>query len=374
MMENWMDKMDFQDQVSWSFAKEPLMELVPPNHHLFGSVRRAPARGCGSFAMEARMRLDQLKSGCGSSQAPRDLSTGPLWNPAHQRETPETVLDLVELLEVDDEEEDEGSWLYAPTKTRGHVDNDSALRWCRQVLDNPAPEVEAACRQLVKWLHQSKATQLTASSARLDPHGSFSPAPESLDGSRRNDPNIGSYRLQDITDVHIMARIQEASLRQELVSTPSRVPATWIGRDTQQPSHAPPAQPSPKLTRLHQQVTQFKLMKLAQNQASHGRTRPPLRTSLRSLQAVRNSRSLDTEIDTGVLAASGESPSVTSPVNLSVPVKDRSVQSPTVRRLLRSQSLSPARDPPCPRAYLPARGRVFAALTEPAASVPWRQL
>lgn len=94
---------------------------------------------------------------------------------------------------------------------------------------------------------------------------------------------------------------------------------------------------SPKLSRLQQQVTQFKLLKLAQTQGTRSRclsvpgllqrgvklplfliehchldfssnlamclagttavrTRSPLRTSLRSLQAVRNSRSFDTDI------------------------------------------------------------------------------
>lgn len=92
---------------------------------------------------------------------------------------------------------------------------------------------------------------------------------------------------------------------------------------------------SPKLSRLQQQVTQFKLLKLAQSQGTRCRclsvpvllqrvmlplvviehchlefssnlamcltgtttvrTRSPLRTSLRSLQAVRNSRSFDTD-------------------------------------------------------------------------------
>lgn len=92
---------------------------------------------------------------------------------------------------------------------------------------------------------------------------------------------------------------------------------------------------SPKLSRLQQQVTQFKLLKLAQSQGTHSRslsvpvfqkramlplfvtehchlefpsnlatfltgtttvrTRSPLRTSLRSLQAVRNSRSFETD-------------------------------------------------------------------------------
>ncbi|XP_037603770.1 LOW QUALITY PROTEIN: SLAIN motif-containing protein-like [Sebastes umbrosus] len=117
-----------------------------------------------------------------------------------------------------------------------------------------------------------------------------------------HDSMTTSYRLQDTTDVHFMARVQEASLRQDYVPMPAR-------RRPESPpslsslSASPRQSPTPVAKRgcpnwpdFHQQVTQFKLLKLAQNQAtSPGRTRSPLRTSLRSLQAVRNSRSLDTD-------------------------------------------------------------------------------
>lgn len=50
--------------------------------------------------------------------------------------------------------------LYEFPKKQVSVDTKSALTWCRHVLDNPSPEMEAACRLLTNKLDQSKqATQ-----------------------------------------------------------------------------------------------------------------------------------------------------------------------------------------------------------------------
>lgn len=201
-----------------------------------------------------------------------------------------------------------------------------------------------------------------------------------------------------------MARLQEASLRQDYVYTPRTLEspltlpscfnttATNICVDnithgnktepscsrtadlsSRSQSPTPPAGQncqSPKLARLHQQVTQFKLLKRAQNQGSSSRSSSPLRTSLRSLQAVRSSRSLDTDdydIDQiiqprlGISSRIGSSSRSSSRLNSFLDsVKDVPVRSTAVKRCQRSHSLSPCR---IPHPSLTAQARVFASAT-----------
>ncbi|XP_058885791.1 SLAIN motif-containing protein 1-like isoform X2 [Acipenser ruthenus] len=75
--------------------------------------------------------------------------------------TEPTVFDEVEILDLDtacnSEGEDEDNWLYVSPKTRLTCEQRalSPLQWCRQVLDNPPPEVEAAKRSLCLRLEQA---------------------------------------------------------------------------------------------------------------------------------------------------------------------------------------------------------------------------
>ncbi|KAG7223262.1 hypothetical protein INR49_015618, partial [Caranx melampygus] len=214
-----------------------------------------------SFAMDARIRLDHLKSGC-KSPSPSCAVDGTLFNYSCQKETwgseskeEESALDLVELLDVEDEEQDEESWLYESPKKQMTEKNESALRWCRHVLDNPSPEVEAACRLLISRLDESKRAALRASAAK---------------------------------------------------------------RSCQ----------SPNLVRLHQQVTQYKLLKLAQSQASM-KSNVPLHS-----------------------------------------VRDSSARVTAMKKLQRSQSLSPCRIPHPAKGYLSGHGRVFAS-PERSMAVAW---
>ncbi|KAK1170063.1 SLAIN motif-containing protein 1a isoform X1 [Acipenser oxyrinchus oxyrinchus] len=75
--------------------------------------------------------------------------------------TEPTIFDEVEILDLDtacnSQGEDEDNWLYVSPKTRLTCEQRalSPLQWCRQVLDNPPPEVEAAKRSLCLRLEQA---------------------------------------------------------------------------------------------------------------------------------------------------------------------------------------------------------------------------
>ncbi|XP_056611258.1 SLAIN motif-containing protein 1a isoform X2 [Triplophysa dalaica] len=172
-----------------------------------------------------------------------------------------TVLDEVEILNLDvilpcDGESDH-NWLYVSPKAKlfPHFLL-SALQWCRHVLDNPRAEVELAKRSLCYKLDQAKRwrgllSSCVSSSLLYSPLDGISsvtscskpftkPAlteqtdnvhhqrplsPQSsidseLSVSELEEDSISiSYKLQDMTDVEVMARLQEESLRQEYATS-----------------------------------------------------------------------------------------------------------------------------------------------------------
>ncbi|XP_074419515.1 SLAIN motif-containing protein 1 isoform X1 [Larus michahellis] len=182
-----------------------------------------------------------------------------------------TVLDEVAVLELEDGGcgQDEDTWLYVlPTKSLTPQEKSlSPLQWCRRVLDHPNPEIEAAKRSLCFRLEQASRWRNLFSTpvslafpyspvARLTPYtnGFNSPSfsktsskailtpertgyisrssplsPQSsidseLSTSELEDDSISmGYKLQDLTDVQIMARLQEESLRQDYASTSASV-------------------------------------------------------------------------------------------------------------------------------------------------------
>ncbi|XP_077926344.1 SLAIN motif-containing protein 1 isoform X1 [Halichoerus grypus] len=186
---------------------------------------------------------------------------------------PPTLLDEVEPLDLESvaawRDEDDYTWLYVgSSKTFTSSEKSlSPLQWCRHVLDNPTPEMEAARRSLCFRLEQvSRWRSLFSSNvslafpyspvARLSPYSngintpSFSKtsnkailtpertgytsrgsplSPQSsvdseLSTSELEDDSISmGYKLQDLTDVQIMARLQEESLRQDYASTSASV-------------------------------------------------------------------------------------------------------------------------------------------------------
>ncbi|KAM5182278.1 SLAIN motif-containing protein 1 isoform 3-T3 [Mantella aurantiaca] len=157
----------------------------------------------------------------------------------------------------------DGLYVSPAKKPRPYETSLSPMDWCRQVLDNPSPEIEAAKRSLCFRLEQAGRWRSLFSTpvsmsfpyspvARLTPYcnGVNSPSilktptkailtpektgynlkmsplsPQSsidseLSTSELEDDSIAmGYKLQDLTDVQIMARLQEESLRQDFAST-----------------------------------------------------------------------------------------------------------------------------------------------------------
>ncbi|XP_058704356.1 SLAIN motif-containing protein 1 isoform X4 [Poecile atricapillus] len=184
-----------------------------------------------------------------------------------------TVLDEVAVLELEDGcGEDEDTWLYVlPTKTHTPREKSlSPMQWCRRVLDHPTPEIEAAKRSLCFRLEQASRWRNLFSTpvslafpyspvARLTPYtnGCNSPSfsktsskailtpertgyisrssplsPQSsidseLSTSELEDDSISmGYKLQDLTDVQIMARLQEENKLRRSMPNLARMPST----------------------------------------------------------------------------------------------------------------------------------------------------
>ncbi|XP_067375721.1 SLAIN motif-containing protein-like isoform X4 [Channa argus] len=169
----------------------------------------------------------------------------------------QTALDEVDVLDLEDEcadVEDEDCWLYvSPKKQMADTAPESPLKWCRQVLDHRSPETEIACRTLMNRLDQTSRWRNMYSSPSADAglagSGLISPgyhkstnkslltcgssgvtnmqsalsSQSSIDSelSTSDDSISMGYKLQDLTDVQIMARLQEESLRQDYASSAS---------------------------------------------------------------------------------------------------------------------------------------------------------
>nr|XP_020008350.1 SLAIN motif-containing protein 1 isoform X2 [Castor canadensis] len=136
---------------------------------------------------------------------------------------PPTLLDEVEPLDLESlaawRDEDDYTWLYVgSSKTLTSSEKSmSPLQWCRHVLDNPTPEMDAARRSLCFRLEQGYASR----GSPLSPQSSVD---SELSTSELEDDSISmGYKLQDLTDVQIMARLQEESLRQDYASTSASV-------------------------------------------------------------------------------------------------------------------------------------------------------
>nr|KAF6428460.1 SLAIN motif family member 1 [Rousettus aegyptiacus] len=160
--------------------------------------------------------------GAGSGPEPGGAGTPP-GGAAAPPSPPPTLLDEVEPLDLQSvaawRDEDDYTWLYVgSSKTFSSSEKSlSPLQWCRHVLDNPTPEMEAARRSLCFRLEQG----YTSRGSPLSPQSSID---SELSTSELEDDSISmGYKLQDLTDVQIMARLQEESLRQDYASTSASV-------------------------------------------------------------------------------------------------------------------------------------------------------
>uniref|UniRef100_A0A3P8XLL3 SLAIN motif family, member 1a n=1 Tax=Esox lucius TaxID=8010 RepID=A0A3P8XLL3_ESOLU len=134
--------------------------------------------------------------------------------------TEPTVLDEVNILDVDSlfKEGSEDTWLYVSAKARLRGESPvTPLQWARHVLDSPRAELEAARRSLCLRLDQDRSLRRSL----LSPQSSVD---SELTASELEDDSITQgYKLQDLVDVQVMARLQEESLRQDYAATPTSV-------------------------------------------------------------------------------------------------------------------------------------------------------
>ncbi|KAM3612212.1 uncharacterized protein V6R79_004734 [Siganus canaliculatus] len=300
----------------------------------------------------------------------------------------QTALDEVDVLDLEDEcaeIEDEDSWLYvSPKKQVADAGPESPLKWCRQALDHRSPETEMACRTLISRLDQSsrwrnmysspsaeagsagsglispgyhKSTNksvLTCGTSGVPTMQSALSSQSSIDSelSTSDDSISMGYKLQDLTDVQIMARLQEESLRQDYASSSAsasrrsstaslqslRRGGTYSDQEfdcysledeedefcsmpqrrhrfTPSPLGSPRClspstsnhgqeytsrlgAPRTRTPRRSLQGPSAELLKFAKSEEELRRSMPNLapRTSLRSLEAVRNSRSMEANL------------------------------------------------------------------------------
>ncbi|XP_069554327.1 SLAIN motif-containing protein 1-like isoform X4 [Brachyistius frenatus] len=128
-----------------------------------------------------------------------------------------SVLDELELLDLDSlscSDESDETWLYVASRARDTSDDSlGPLQWCRQVLDSPKSEVEAARRSLSLRLEQGHFLRQSALSPQSSVDGDL--------GASEDESIALGYKLQDLTDVQVMARLQEESLRQDYASMSS---------------------------------------------------------------------------------------------------------------------------------------------------------
>ncbi|XP_077165079.1 SLAIN motif-containing protein-like isoform X3 [Paroedura picta] len=319
-----------------------------------------------------------------------------LWN--------ETALDEVEVLELESGTDEEDCWLYVSPRKSSIDEKESPLKWCRQVLDHRSPETEAACRTLINKLDQGYLSMHSGLSSQSSVESELSTSDDSI--------SMG-YKLQDLTDVQVMARLQEESLRQDCASSSASVSrrsssaslhslrrGTYSDQDfdtyslededddcslsyhsshrySPSPLSSPRCQ-SPSTNTDYSRTTSTRIrppqrtmqnpmqdrLKYSGNEEELRHSMPNLaRTGLRSLESVRNSRSLESDLQ----VPGNRHSRIQQPSGGLTPNKLRyssgAGQSPlTVRQPMKAGScantLLPPRQPVRATSYASATGRV----------------
>ncbi|KAM7410405.1 hypothetical protein PAMA_001716 [Pampus argenteus] len=193
-------------------------------------------------------------------------------------------VEILDLEDMDCLNEDEDSWLYEAKLNSPLQKALSPIVWCRQALDHPSPDMESAKRSLIHRLdltmsankrrslfgspynqqmsfgspYSTEAVNSPYSSGFNSPSSTPSRVPivrqqlmpgnaahqrntaaernppavspqssvdSELSTSEMDEDSVGSsntYKLNDVTDVQILARMQEESLRQDYAATASR--------------------------------------------------------------------------------------------------------------------------------------------------------
>ncbi|XP_010891730.2 SLAIN motif-containing protein-like [Esox lucius] len=392
------------DSESPSPHDSPIDIIVEQDGHNYGSYTHLPHDDI----------LEETKrQGCMGSVTLLDRDT--------EKRADQSALDLVDLLNLEEYcvVDNDVSWLYeTPKKQASAEQNESPIKWCRQVLDNPSPETEMACRELINILdHKTRWRSIFRRHSHRLPvafpdNGSLCISSPPLyhrstyRSQQTNKPNFSddsdaclrspmdknerspSVRPQDLTDVRIMAQMQEESLRQDYASipatsTPFRSPAASMSPSNYSYSHLECGLgrlDTDAKTRCPSQLPHFRQSRFGQSPRSMGQPGYSSQQPMPSCQAATQSKLLKLATSRGAstirLGSVGRSSSVSakslsSSKTATGAVRQslrKSFQATSIRGLARAQSLSPSGlRIPYPskdysvEGYVTSHGRVYAS-------------
>ncbi|KAK7155918.1 hypothetical protein R3I93_010554 [Phoxinus phoxinus] len=230
-----MMKMKMMDDVRAEQEVKKLQELVR-------KLERQNAR------LRTRANIAPPSPACPSRACPspyfRTHSSADEEDEDDDEEEPRALLDelmLLDLETVSPSGESEETWLYV--SPRSHLCSTAALnalQWCRQVLDQLETAGHSLCQRLDSVSRRRSSFSPVFPRARVSPlyckpcapipSSTCERAARSVQRSVFSQASVDSesvceldegFKLQDLTDVQVMARLQEESLRQDFASSSS---------------------------------------------------------------------------------------------------------------------------------------------------------